>query len=376
MDHVLVRYAEIGTKSRGVELEMLSRLRDRVAERLAGTDATGTVTLVRGRILVETPVPARVAQLVAPLPGVASTSPAVRTEPTVKAIAGTATEVDVGATFGVDTNIGGTVSVSSHRVNEVVGAEIEAASDATVDLDAPETWVEVDVREAGAFVFTTRYEGPGGFPVGSQAPVAALISGGIDSPVAAYEAMTRGSPVVPVYAYNRPYAAGDHLARFETILDRLQRFHPAGDWGYYRIDMEPVNEALSEVDTGRMLLQRAVMLRAAAHVAEEAGLAGVVTGESIGQKSSQTAANLAITSATVDLPVHRPLLTQTKAEITDRARTIDTFEVATVDSACRSIAPENPATALAQDRFEELAAAVDLDALTEEAIAGIEFVDR
>ena len=371
-----MRYAEIGTKSRGVQLEMLARLRDRVAERLAATDLDGDVTLLRGRVLVETSTPDRGAQAVAPLPGVAATSPATRTDPDVAAIAAAATAVDVGESFGVDANTGGDVGVSSQRVNEAVGARIEAATGATVDLDDPDTLVEVDVREAGAFVFTTRYQGPGGFPVGSQAPLAALISGGIDSPVAAYEAMTRGSEVVPVYAYNRPYAAGDHLARFETVLDRLSRFHPAGDWGYYRIDMAPVNEALADVDTGRMLLHRAVLLGAAAHVAETADLAGVVTGESIGQKSSQTAANLAVTSAVVDCPVHRPLLTRTKAAITERARAIDTFEVATVDSACRTIAPENPAVALSQDRFDELADAVGLGELTAAAIEGTEYVER
>lgn len=376
MDHVLVRYAEIGTKSEGVQLEMLDRLADRIDERIAYEELDGTVTQIRGRLLVSTTEPTTVAKRLRTVPGVASTSPVWRTDTTIDAIRDVTDELDVGPSFGVDTNSAGDHGLSSQSVNEAIGAHIEDRTGASVDLDNPSTWVEIDIRESGAYVFTQRFDGPGGFPVGSQTTVAALISGGIDSPVAAYEVMTRGAPVVPVYFYNRPYAAGDHLARFESMLDRLERYHPGGDWSYYRVDMAPVNTALEDVDTGRMLLHRAIMFRTAAHIVEDAGLAGIVTGESIGQKSSQTATNLRLTSNQVDHPVYRPLLTATKAEITGRARELGTYEVSTVDSACRTIAPTNPATALSADRFEELAAAVDLKRLVSEAIDGITEVQR
>jgi thiamine biosynthesis protein ThiI len=105
----------------------------------------------------------------------------------------------------------------------------------------------------------------------------------------------------------------------------------------------------------------------AEHIADREGLAGIVTGESLGQKSSQTAANLAVTAGTVDLPVHRPLLTEPKEQTTERARELGTLEAAQVNAACRTIAPETPATAMDPDRFADLAREVGLDDLVETA---------
>lgn len=375
MEYVLVRYAEIGTKSRGVQLEMLTRLRDRIAERLTYESLPGDPELIRGRIRIDTSEPSDVARVAAELPGVASTSPVIGTDHETAAIRRAADRFDVGDTFAIDANTAGDHTFDSQELNRTVGAHIDDTTDATVDLDDPDTRIEIDVRDAGVYVFTTRYPGPGGFPVGSQAPVAALISGGIDSPVAAYQAMTRGSEIRPIYCYNRPYTAGDHLARFETVLDRLQRIHPAGDWSYYLVDMTPVNNAVATIDTGRMLIHRAAMFRTAERIAADNDLAGIVTGEAIGQKSSQTATNLARTTRDVSLPIHRPLLTMTKADISNLARELGTYELSTVDSACRTIAPNNPATALSPERFDELATDVGLDDIVDAAYHTTEHVD-
>lgn len=375
MNHVLVRYAEVGTKSNRVEDRLLRLLRDRVAERLAHEGVDCRVEALPGRLLVETDEARPAARAVAELPGVASSSPAVRTAPELAAVESAAERFEVGETFRLDATTAGDHGFSSQKVNEKVGAAVAEGTGAEVDLEGPDTRIEVDVRPEGAFVFTERFDGPGGFPVGSQDPLAALVSGGIDSPVAAYEAMTRGSEVVPVYCYNRPYAAGDHLVRFEAAADRLRRFHPGTDWYYYLVDMETVNERLQSVGSGQMLLHRAVMFRTAERIASDEGLVGLVTGESVGQKSSQTAANLARTSETVDLPVHRPLLTETKATITERARSLGTFEEAQVDSACRSVAPDSPATAMDRGQFDALAAEFDLDDLVETASESVERVE-
>ncbi|MFB6353869.1 MAG: tRNA sulfurtransferase [Halobacteriales archaeon] len=376
MDHVLVRYSEIGTKSRRVAGRMRDRLRDRVAERLAHEGhGDAAVDTIPGRVLVGTGAAREVAPALAELPGVASASPARRVPAGFDAIAAATDDLDVDSPFAVRANTAGDQPFTSEELERRLGAHIQALTGADVDLEAPATTVEVDVRQAGAFVFTERYAGPGGYPVGSQDPLVALISGGIDSPVAAYEAMTRGADIVPVYFYNKPLAAGDHVARFESALSKLVRMHPAKTWRYRLVDLEPVNEALMAVDSGRMVLHRRVLFRVAEHVARETDCVGLVTGESLGQKSSQTAANLAVTSAATELPVHRPLISATKDDIVRRARELGTFEDAVVDSACRTIAPDHPATRLGADRLADLEAAVDLDALVETAIERIEVVD-
>lgn len=376
MEHVLVRYAELGTKTRRVRGRLQQLLRDRLSERL---DADGipyeATTVIPGRIVVETPHADTVARSLAEVPGVQSTSPALQTRPSLEAITAGTDRFRVGSTFGIDTNTAGQQDLSSQVVNEAVGAYVEANHGAAVDLDNPETWIEIDVREPDAYLFTARYEGPGGFPVGTQEPLAALISGGIDSPVAAYEAMTRGADIVPVYAYNQPYVAEDHVARFEETLRTLSRFHPAKDWCYYRIDMEPVNRRLEEIDAGRMILHRIIMFRVTAKVAKEEGLHGIVTGESIGQKSSQTTINLSHTSRAVSLPIHRPLLTWPKDEITEMAREIGTYDWAIVDSACQSIAPPHPTPSLKPHELDRLRDRIDLDGLVDIARDRVDRVD-
>jgi thiamine biosynthesis protein ThiI len=369
MDHVLVRYGEIGTKSREVRRRMLRLLNQRLRERLAFEDMEATVQPIHGRLVVETGTEADgVAAALGELPGVVSTSPAIHTEPVIDAIKEATDDLDVGETFGMNANVVGDREFSSEDVNRNVGAHVENQTGSAVDLDDPDTWIEVDVRKEAAYVFTDRYDGPGGFPVGSQDSLGALISGGIDSPVAAHAVMTRGADVVPIYFYNRPIAAGDHLLRFEESLDTLRRFHPGKKWYYYCVDMEDINEALMAVKGGRMILHRIIMFRVADQLAGRDGLAGIVTGESLGQKSTQTAANLEVTSRAIDCPLYRPLLTEPKESITQRAKEVGTFETATVDSACRSLAPDSPAPEIERERLESLQRQVDIDDLVEQAI--------
>jgi thiamine biosynthesis protein ThiI len=373
MNHVLIRYGEIGTKSRGVRRRMLRLLNQRLRERLAFEDVQASVRPIHGRLVVETGTEADgVAAALGELPGVVSTSPAIRTEPTTDAIKDATDHLDVGETFGVDANVAGERDFGSDDVNQDIGAYVEKRTGAAVNLDDPATWIEIDVRTEAAYVFTERYEGPGGFPVGSQDSLGALISGGIDSPVAAHAVMTRGADVIPIYFYNKPIAAGDHRLRFEESIDTLRRFHPGKKWYYYCIDMESVNEALMAVEGGRMILHRIIMFRVAERIAERKGLAGIVTGESLGQKSSQTAANLEATSRAIDCPLYRPLLTDPKESITQRAKVVGTFETATVASACRSLAPDSPAPEIEQESLASLQREVDIDTLVEQALEDTE----
>jgi thiamine biosynthesis protein ThiI len=173
----------------------------------------------------------------------------------------------------------------------------------------------------------------------------ALVSGGIDSPVAAWEAMKRGSPVVPLYVDLGDYGGADNRARAVSTVGELAAYAPDRD---FRLRVAPAGDvvtAIAEaVEVGRMLVLRRFMFRVAAAVAREEGAVGVVTGEAIGQKSSQTGANLAATSAAVDLPVHRPLLTRDKTDVTEQADRIGTFADSTIPAGCDRIAPEFPET--------------------------------
>jgi thiamine biosynthesis protein ThiI len=230
----------------------------------------------------------------------------------------------------------------------------EAGVDPEVDLDDPDLELFVECREDEAFVFLEKRDGPGGLPLGTQDPVVALMSGGIDSPVAAWLAMKRGSPVVTLYVDLGDYGGPDHLARAESTVANLAQYAPNLD---FDLRVAPGGEAVerlvAEMDNLRMLGLRRFMLAVGEGVASSVGAAGLVTGESVGQKSSQTAANLRVTSAVTDLPVHRPLLAMDKSEITERARAIGTFDDATIAAGCNRVAPDQPATAAGLDRVRE-----------------------
>ena len=376
-DFLLVRYGEIGTKSEPVRSRMVKILRQRISDRLEYEKIDfETVSVRQGRIIAEKiQEPAKAAEDVAELPGVSSASPAYRVEPEMQELEKSTKKFQVGETFGIETNRSGDHDFDSQDVNREVGGFVEENTGAKVDLDDPETWINFDVREDQAFTYTEKFSGPDGMPTGSGDKVAALISGGIDSPVAAHEIMKRGSDTVPIYFYNRPIAAEDHFLRFRSVVEKLRRFNPSRDWKAYKIDMQEVNEELMEIGSGRMVIHRRLMFAVAEKIAEENGLKGIVTGESLSQKSSQTAANLKVTTEALDLPVLRPLISDSKKEIVAKAREIGTYEDAKIASACSTMAPENPRTRMDMQEVRKLEEKVNFDELVEKALDSVEVIE-
>jgi len=354
---VVVRHGELGVKSEQVRRKMERQLRDHVEALLADRDIPGTIETTRNRLYVETEAVEAATAAATDAFGVVSASPALRTKPRMDTMLGVmrAATQDCydGGAFAVDANRAGPSdahpfsSVDIERAGgEVLGEAIERMGfEPRVDLDDPEFTVFVDCRPEEAFVFVEKRPGPGGLPLGSQRPLVALVSGGHDSPVAAWLAMKRGSPVIPLYVDLGEYGGVDHRTRAVASADRLAELTPHRD---LRLRMAPagdlVDELVAAVEETRMLSLRRAMVALAGAVAREQNAVGVVTGESVGQKSSQTAANLGVTDAATDLPVHRPLLSWDKTAIVDRARELGTFEASSVQAGCTRVAPEFPET--------------------------------
>ncbi|MFP4038585.1 MAG: tRNA sulfurtransferase [Candidatus Nanohaloarchaea archaeon] len=361
---LVVRYSEIHKKQGNVRKRFVQTLRQRVQDKLEFEGLYyGKVAVKPGRITVEDTV--RDSRVVAELPGVKSCSIAEKTGPEIEEVK-KAFPLDFNTSFGVRINLRG-LEDSSQDWEEEIGSFVQQETGEEVDLEDPGIWLKAEVTEDHAHVFTSEdsFEGPGGLPAGVEGKVLSMISGGIDSPVAAFEALKRGLDVTPIYFYDRPYAAEDHLARFEAVVRELKRFHPGKDWSYILVDMEEVNKALSSVEKGRMVLHRRAMFKVAERVREERGLDGTVTGESFNQKSSQTPRNLFASSR--DLPVFRPLLNENKVDIQEQACRIGTFEHSKIDSACKKMVPDSPATSMDPERLEELEKYIGLERLVEQA---------
>ena len=393
-DTVLVRHADVGVKSGKVQAEMERRLRDNIAALIEDRGIDATVERRWSRILVHADGDAVEAatDAAADTFGVRSASPAAvvpsEEDAIVDALARTAEayaeadadgEADAGETFAVRARRAGGEDAhpfTSEDLERDGGAAVyERLPDPEVDLNDPDTTFFVECREDEAFVFTGKRTGPGGLPLGTQAKVVALVSGGIDSPVAAWEVMKRGAPIVPVYLELGDYGGPDHEARAMETVRRLSSYAPNFDMRVRKVPAGDAMELLDEeVGAARMLVYRRFMYRVAELIAREENAAGIVTGEAIGQKSSQTSRNLGATSVVADLPIHRPLLTMDKTEITERAREIDTFRDSTIPAGCNRIAPDYPETN-ATPEIVDRAEPADLDERAKEAAENATIVD-
>ena len=365
-DTVVVRYGEISTKSRKVRGRMAGQLAENVGALLRDRGIDGEVEHHHSRVLISTDEPAVEAatEAAADAFGAVSASSALRVEPREDAIldafAEAACEHYDGGTFAVRARRAGrkfpfTSEDLERRGGDAVWRAVEDRFDPAVDLDDPDLTFFVDCRADEAFVFLEKRPGPGGLPLGSQRPLVALVSGGIDSPVAAYEAMRRGSPVIPLYLDLGDYGGPDHRARAIETVRTLARYAPNYDM---RPRVAPAGEDVAmlaeRMERGRMLSFRRFTYRVAERVARAEGACGIVTGEAIGQKSSQTVQNLHLTGAATELPVHRPLLTMDKTDIVDRARGIGTFADATIPAGCERFAPPRPETNGRLDKLRSL----------------------
>ncbi|QLG47552.1 tRNA sulfurtransferase [Natrinema halophilum] len=355
-DTVLVRHGDLNTKSNTVKRHMEGLLVENIEALLADRSIPGTVERRWNRPLIHTKEDA-VADATATATdtfGVVSASPAltVSTEKgrILDALAETANACYDGGTFAVDARRADkTLPYGSEELAREGGTAIwesvEDEFEPEVNLDDPDLTFGVEVREDLAFIYLETVPGPGGLPLGSQESVIALVSGGIDSPVAAYEMMTRGTPIVPAYVDLGDYGGIDHEARAMETVRVLSEYAPNFDMQAYKIPGgETVDLLVGEMEQGRMLSLRRFFYRAAETLAERVDANGIVTGEAAGQKSSQTVRNLGVTSRATRLPIHRPLLTRDKQDIVATAREIGTFTGSTIDAGCNRVTPDRVET--------------------------------
>jgi len=228
-----------------------------------------------------------------------------------------------------------------------------------------------------SFVFAATIQGPGGLPVGTAGRVAALVSGGIDSPVAAWLAMKRGCEVDAVYFHSFPYTGDRTKEKVRELCRVISAWHgPMTLWVVHFTDVQKALRAAGPAELA-VVLYRRMMLRIAAERARLSGCKALVTGESLGQVASQTLDNLAVIDDAAPLPVLRPLIASDKTEIIAMARRIGTYEISVqpYDDCCSLFTPKHPATKARLALVEEAEARLDVAALAATAAAQAERLD-
>ncbi|MEF8799434.1 MAG: tRNA sulfurtransferase [Halolamina sp.] len=387
LDIAVVRFGELGIKSGKVRGQMLDRLAENVERILEDRSIAGAVERRWSRILVrpqegEEPDFATVdaARAASDAFGVVSTRPAITVRAEEEGIATAARSLaadhPAGATFAVRAHRAGAAAehpFTSQELERNIGGVVGEATGAPVDLDDPDVTYRLEIRDQEAFVSAQEYDGPGGLPVGTQGKTVLLFSGGLDSPVAAWELLKRGLELRPVYLDLGDYGGPDHLARAEETARVVGRYAPHIDMRLRVVPAgELVDDLVARTESTRMLSLRRAMLRTAEGVADDIGAHSLATGEAVGQKSSQTGPNIRTTDAAAKRPVYRPLLSRDKPEIVEQARDIGTFVDATMNVGCERVAPEYPET---NATLEQVEAAEPADLLERaEALAAERYV--
>ena len=236
--------------------------------------------------------------------------------------------------------------LTSPEIERALGAFVKGKTGAQVRLKGAEREFVVRVLPGAALLEVERHPGPGGLPPGVSGRVVALLSGGIDSPVAAYRLMRRGAEVVLVHFHPFPLLSGASREKAKALAERLARFQHR-----LRLHLVPFSEVqrhiIVEAPTAyRVVLYRRYMLRIAEAIAREEGALALCTGDSLGQVASQTLENLHAVNQAATLPVFRPLIGWDKEEIVAEAQRIGTYETSILpdEECCTLFAPKHPVT--------------------------------
>ncbi len=261
--------------------------------------------------------------------------------------------------------------VPSPEIERIIGGHIKQATGWPVDLDNPDLVVRVETLTDSAFYFFGKEKGPGGLPTGTAGRVAALLSGGIDSPVAAWRMMKRGCRVTFVHFHSYPILSRASQEKARELVKILTEYQLQS-----RLFLVPFGELQQQIVLAvpaplRVVVYRRLMLRIAEQIARRNRCQGLVTGEVVGQVASQTLENLSVIASAARLPIFRPLIGMDKEEITTEAIRLATYPVSIIpdQDCCTLFTPKHPVTRSRLKDIEAAELALPTAEMVERAVA-------
>jgi len=373
---VILRYHEIALKGRNRKWfeQRLATNAKRLVSReilgeLSGEKEKISATLIDGRILLKAPWTNETRSALRRLFGLTSFSAVrpVKTDPQALVSAGIEALEDylkdheMPERFRVRTRRSHkALSATSMELDTLIGSAIKTKYPTlTVDLKNADFTLGVEIRTEESFVWSTSYQALGGLPVGTNASTLTLLSGGLDSPVAAIQILSRGSPTSFIHFHGVPFVGDQVLDKICRLAELVNRFQPHTQ-PLYVIPFGNIQEkiALAVHPKMRTVIYRRMMIRIASEVAKKIGVLALVTGESLGQVASQTLENLSTINSVAEIPILRPLIGMDKDKIIELAQRYETFSTSiepTLDC-CTLFADRHPilrstdSTALEQER--------------------------
>ncbi len=318
--------------------------------------------------------------------GVASISPAVEAEPDLDAIGEEAVRLmlDMIETKGIGTfkveakRADKSFPVTSPEIARRVGASVlKGCKVLRVDVHDPDVYLFVDGRHDRSYIYTDKIKGFGGLPLGTNGKGLILLSGGIDSPVAAWMMAKRGMMIEAVHFHSYPYTSPRAQEKVEELAGIVASY--CGNFRMHVINILPIQEEIVQhcPEAETTIHVRRFMMRIAEQIAKKCGAMMLITGENLGQVASQTAEALVVTDASVSMPVMRPLIAMDKVDIIAKAEEIGTFEksIEPYEDCCTVFLPKHPTTKPKLERIEKSEAALDVEALIKAAVESEEIVE-
>ena len=379
-DHIMVRFGELSTKGKNKN-EFIKTLAKNISSALSEFNNLEIITQFDHiYVKLNENDPLRVIEILQDVSGIQGLSLVLKTNDDIENLKKVCLELvkqEEGKTFKVNSKRANkTYPIISDQINREIAKVILQNTDLKVDVHNPDILVSIEVRQEGAYVFTHTYKGAGGYPLGVGGKIMHMLSGGIDSPVAAYLLMKRGIKIECIHFASPPYTNVGVIEKLKDLLGKLNKYQSE-----IRLNIIPFTKLQEEIyancdESYAITVMRRMMFRLADKLAKRRRCLAISSGESVGQVASQTLDSMNVINDVTNMPVLRPVVCFDKTEIIDLARKIDTFDISIrpFEDCCTIFAPKNPKTRPSMEKVLEYEAKWDYNKMIDEALNNVEVI--
>lgn len=379
-NHIMVRFGELSTKGKNKK-DFIRTLAKNIKNALNDFSNLEIITNYDHiYVKLNENEPDEIIEILKDVSGIYSLSLVLKTNEDIENLKKISLELikkESGKTFKVHTRRSNkNYPMISDEINRAIAGEILRNTNFKVDVHNPDVVLSVEIRNEGAFIFTKTYKACGGYPLGVGGKTMHMLSGGIDSPVAAYLIMKRGIRIECIHFASPPYTNIGVIEKLKDLLNKLNRYQDS-----IRLNIVPFTKIQEEIyrvsdESYAITLMRRMMFRLASRLAERRNCFAISSGESVGQVASQTLESMNVINKVTNLPVIRPVVTYDKDDIIRLAKKIDTFDISIrpYEDCCTIFAPKNPKTKPSLKKVEEFESKFDYESMLEEALNNIEVI--
>ena len=379
-DHIMVRFGELSTKGKN-KSDFIKALARNIKSALS--DFSNLDIIIRYDhiyVKLNDNDPLRVIEVLQDVSGIQGLSLVLKTDEDIENLRKVCLELvkqEDGKTFKVySKRTNKKYPIISDQINREIATVILKNTNLKVDVHNPDILVSIEIRDEGAYVFTHTYKGAGGYPLGVGGKIMHMLSGGIDSPVAAYLLMKRGIKIECIHFASPPYTNAGVIEKLKDLLGKLNKYQPE-----IRLNIIPFTKLQEEIyaqsdESYAITIMRRMMFRLADRLAKRRRCLAISTGESVGQVASQTLESMNVINDVTNLPVLRPVVCYDKTEIIDLSKKLDTYDISIrpFEDCCTIFAPKNPKTRPSMEKVLEYEAKWDYNKMIDEALDNVEVI--